>query len=277
MEIPYTEHGSTGEPLVFLHANGYPPDCYRPLLNRLSQSNRVLAMHQRPLWPNSQPTDINDWRPLSDDLLRFLDQQKIESAICIGHSMGGIATLRAALNEPERFKAIMLLDPVLFLPNFIPVWWLLYHTGLGYKLHPLVASARNRRRQFDNIDRLVKGYRRKSVFKYMDDEALRAYVEGIACQTDNGYQLCYSAEWEMRIYMTGVWRDMEIWRNLKNLSVPTLIIRGDETDTFLAATAQRVQKVNRAIQIISLEQSTHLVPLEKPQEVYSLFKDFLND
>ena len=70
----------------------------------------------------------------------------------------------------------------------------------------------------------------------MDDDALIAYVAGIACRREEeGYQLCYSADWEIRIYLTGIWRDMDIWRGLPKLKVPTLILRGAETDTFWEA------------------------------------------
>ena len=37
MIIPLLDFGGIGAELVFLHANGYPPDCYRPLLSRLAE------------------------------------------------------------------------------------------------------------------------------------------------------------------------------------------------------------------------------------------------
>ncbi len=278
MKIPSLNFGGTGEELVFLHANGYPPDCYRPLLSQLSLSYHVTAMVQRPLWPGSRPDDIDDWRPLTDDFLRFLDEHQTASLICVGHSMGGIVLLRAVLREPERFKAIALLDPVLFPPYFIAFWNLMRSLKLGRRFHPLVAGARQRRRQFDDLERLYTGYRRKSVFRYMDDESLSAYVEGIACQRDSGgYQLCYSADWEIRIYLTGIWRDMDIWRGLPKLKAPALIVRGAETDTFWARTGQRVKRKQSRVQVETLEKSTHLLPLERPVEVSTLIRSFFEE
>ncbi len=287
MTIPVHNFGGNGEKLVFLHANGYPPECYRPLLSQLAKKYHITAMVQRPLWPESKPEDIDDWRPLTDDFLAFLDAHQtahFDSAqdrplACVGHSMGGIALLRAALREPERFKAIVLLDPVLFPPNFIMAWRVLRGLKLLHRFHPLVAGARQRRREFNNLERLFKGYRRKSVFRYMDDESLRAYVEGIACQRDggNGYQLCYSAEWEIRIYLTGIWRDMDIWRGLPKLEVPTLIVRGAETDTFWERTGKLVQRKQPNVRVEALEKSTHLVPLEHPGEVSNLIQSFFEE
>lgn len=278
MSIPSLNFGGSGLELLFLHANGYPPDCYRPLFSRLINNFHVTAMVQRPLWPDSQPDDIRDWRPLTDDLLQYLDAHHSAPITCVGHSMGGIALLRAALREPERFKAIVLLDPVLFPPYFIRMWQIVFGLGLGEKVHPLINNAKNRRRQFDDLDRLFSGYRRKSVFRYMDDDSLRAYVQGIACAMDGGgYQLCYSVNWEVRIYVTGVWRDMDIWRGLPKLEVPMLIIRGAETDTFWERTGKLVKRKQPEVRVEALEKSTHLLALERPVEIAKLIQSFFEE
>ncbi len=273
--IPILDYGGQGPDLLFLHANGYPPACYRPLLEHLARDFHVQALVQRPLWDGSQPEDLRDWTPLSDDLLRYLDAHHAGPVTCVGHSLGGIVALRAALRKPQRFSSLVLLDPVLFPPYFIRFWQIVLALGLGYRLHPLIQTAQTRRRQFDDLERLYQGYRRKSVFKYFDDDALRAYVEGIACQTDSGgYQLCYSPEWEARIYVTGVWRDMDIWRGLPRLQTSTLIVRGGETDTFWEQTGDLVKRKQPQVQIETLPHSTHLLPLERPHEVYELIRTF---
>jgi len=64
--------GGVGQPLHFLHANGYPPDCYKPLLELLKTEYHVFGMLLRPLWGDAKPEAIKDWIPFSDDLLRFL-------------------------------------------------------------------------------------------------------------------------------------------------------------------------------------------------------------
>ncbi|MFA5873773.1 MAG: alpha/beta hydrolase [Anaerolineales bacterium] len=277
MSIPYFTLGDSGLPLFFLHANGYPPECYRPLITKLSEHYHVFSMRQRPLWTDSRPEEIADWHPLTDDFLRFLDEHQTGALIGVGHSLGGIVTLRAALRQPERFRALVLIDPVLFPPYIIHSWQIVRALGLGYLLHPLVRAARERRHQFDDLDRLFKGYRHKPVFRYMDDPALRAYVEGIACPGEQGYKLCYSADWEMRIYVTSVWRDMDIWHGLPGLNIPLLIIRGAETDTFWASTARRVLRKVPAAQVVTVPQASHLVPLEHPDEVYQAIQEFLQE
>ncbi|MBK8823879.1 MAG: alpha/beta hydrolase [Anaerolineales bacterium] len=275
MNIPNFDYGGEGTPLHFLHANGYPPECYKPLLELLKTQHHVFGMKLRPLWDDANIKDIDDWHPLSDDLLRFLSTGGLAPAIGVGHSIGGIVTLRAALRDPGKFRALVLFDPVLFVPSFLLMWNLIRMVGLGNKVHPKIAGALKRRRTFDNLEMVFRGYRSRDVFKYMSDESLRAYISGITKQRPGGgFELIYSPEWESHIYLTGL-RDFDLWRELPKLEVPTLIIRGAETDTFLENAANLVKKKNPKIQIETLEKSTHILPLEHPQEVFNLTQTFL--
>jgi pimeloyl-ACP methyl ester carboxylesterase len=276
--IPYTDFGGDGKNLHFLHANGYPPACYLPLIELLKSQYHVSAMHLRALWPNSDPKEIRDWRPLADDFMLYLDQQADGRSIAIGHSVGAIIALRAALRRPDYFKALILMDPVLFLPNFIALWNLAKVLGLGYKLHPLINNALKRRRKFDDLGKLFAAYRRKQIFRYFSDNSLWAYIHGMVKPSGaQEFELVYSPEWEAQIYDSGIWKDMDIWRGLPDLKIPILIIRGAETDTFAQATANRFKRIRPTTEIITIEKSTHLVPLEKPQETYQTIHAFLKE
>ncbi len=278
MDIPHFDFGGTGQPLHFLHANGYPPECYKPLLELFKTQYHVSGMLLRPLWPGSKLEDINDWHPLSDDLLRFLSESKTAPVIGVGHSIGGIVTLRAALREPERFKALILLDPVLFPPYFIALWNIARQLGLGHRVLPMITASLKRRRDFDDLDLIFRGYRSRDIFRYFTDNNLRAYISGITKpKAGGGFELVYTPEWESHIYYTGVWRDMELWRDLKNLHVPTLIIRGAETDTFWESAAQGIKRKQAKVRIEVVDRSTHLVPLERPQEVFDIIQSFLKE
>jgi pimeloyl-ACP methyl ester carboxylesterase len=277
MTIPSFDYGGTGQPLHFLHANGYPPDCYKPLLDILKTQYQVFGMLLRPLWPEANMAEIKDWHPFSDDLLRFLSAASTAPVIGVGHSIGGVVTLRAALRDPGKFRALVLLDPVLFMPSRIIAWNIVRAIGLGYKSHPKISSALKRRRIFDNLELVFRGYRAREVFKYMSDENLKTYIKGITkARAEGGFELAYSPEWESHIYLTGL-RDMDLWRGLKDLQMPTLIIRGAETDTFLEGAASLVKRKQPMVRIETLEGSTHILPMEKPREVADSMRSFLKE
>ncbi len=278
MNIPFITFGDSGLPLHFYHANGYPPQAYTPLLKNLGTHYRVHAMEARPLWPGASHAVLTDWRPLAGDLLEFLQWQCGNQAVIgVGHSVGANATLRAALYQPERFRALVLLDPVLFPPWVSVLWNLVYMARLGYRVHPLARGAMRRRRTFESREAMFDNYRRKAVFQGMDDQALWAYVDSLA-EPDNrngGVRLRYSPEWEARIYVTSVRADLEIWRGLSSLRLPILVIRGENTDTFLENTARLFQRKVPHAHITTLPDSTHLLPLERPTEVARLMRAFI--
>ncbi|MFZ5904265.1 MAG: alpha/beta fold hydrolase [Chloroflexota bacterium] len=283
--IPFTAFSNHGPPLFFLHANGYPPACYKPFLRQFTDYH-VRAMHLRPLWPGQSPDGLRDWKPLTDDFLRFLDEQNAGRVLAVGHSLGAITILRAALKNPERFRAIVLIDPVLFPPRRIIAWNIVRALGLGYKTHPLIRGTLKRRPQFDDMDQVFRAYRQREVFRFFSDESLRAYIEGILrpradggreASPIGGYELAYSPEWEARIYYTGIWRDLELWRGLRSLRVPTLFVRGAETDTFWASAADLVKRKQPAVRVETVERSTHLLPLERPEEVAKIVLSFLKE
>jgi len=275
--FPQFDYGGEGAPLHFLHANGYPPECYRPLLELLQTQHHVFGMKLRPLWPDAKIEDTNDWHPFSDDLLRFLTTGGLGPVIGVGHSIGGIGTLRAAMRDPGRFRALVLLDPVLFPPSRLIAWNIARATGIGEKVHPLIAGAKRRRRTFDDLESVFRGYRSRNIFRYVSDENLQIYIQGITKQkTDGSYELVYSPEWESHIYLTGL-RDLDLWRELPKLEISTLIIRGAETDTFLPNAANLVKQKQPKVKIETLEKSTHILPIEHPQKVFEIMNEFLKE
>ncbi len=274
--IPFFSHGHEGPVLHFAHANGYPPGAYRPLLEKLATNCRVLAMHMRPLWSPHSPESFQDWTPLSEDLAAFLDQRGLRQVIGAGHSMGATATLRLALEQPERFSALALIDPVFFPPWFIHAGRLTSRIGLLEQIHPLIKKTLRRRTDFESKEAMFENYRRKPVFQGISDSGLMAYVDSMATPLDNGtVRLSYPPAWEAQVYRTGARGDMDIWRRLGHLQPPLLVIRGENSDTFWASTGQRMLRLLPGAQVITIPNTTHLVPLEAPEQVHKLIYDFI--
>jgi pimeloyl-ACP methyl ester carboxylesterase len=278
--IPHFDINDSGPLLHFLHANGYPPACYKPMFDLLKTEYHVFGMLLRPLWDGARPEEIDDWHSFSEDLRVFLSSYIFEGkslsepVIGVGHSIGAIVTLRTALRSPGKFRALVLLDPVLHVPERLVEWRV--QRAKDPDSHPLIQRAQNRRGTFSDLDSVYKGYRKRDIFRYLSDENLRIYIEGITRKTETGYELVYSPEWESRIYFTSL-QDFDIWNNLHLLKIPALIIRGAETDTFLEDAAMLVKQKQPNIRIEELKKSTHIFPLERPKETFEIMQIFIKE
>ena len=81
-----------------------------------------------------------------------------------------------------------------------------------------------------------------------------------------------------RIYITGIWRDMDIWRgSTKARSAnPHRPWRGNRH--LLGGVPESLLNGNSpGVQVEALEKSTHLVPLERPNEVSNLIQSFFEE
>src|SRR5205823_7341123 len=134
---------------------------------------------------------------------------------------------------------------------------------------------RRRRRAFASTDEMYARYRQAPVFSRLDDRALHAYVDAAAAPRADGQgvELVFTPEWEAAIYATG---PMNLWRQLPKLSVPLLVIRGAESDTFDKGAVKALRNRLPQARLVDVPDSGHLVPLEKPVEVGQLILGFIS-
>ena len=61
-----------------------------------------------------------DFRVMSQDVLEFMDQQDLDSACLVGHSMGGKVGMQIAFDAPDRIKKLVVSDiaPVEYPPHY---------------------------------------------------------------------------------------------------------------------------------------------------------------
>jgi pimeloyl-ACP methyl ester carboxylesterase len=270
-----------GPLLLHTHANGYPPEVYRSFLAPFLDAYQTRALYLRPFWPGSDPESLRDWREFRDDFLNALPTQ-LESAggadtlIGMGHSLGAMTTLMAAIEEPDRFRALVLIEPTLF-----PRWMGFLMRGLAplhlYRyLHPLIRRTLRRKTSFPDQESMYQNYRVKAIFGKIPDEVLRDYVDGLAMlETDGSVRLKYSPAWEVQIYETGGSADRYVWNNLEKIRCPVLILRGEDSDTLAQKTLERIARSFPNGKGVTVPSVGHLLPLEEPQQVAAIILDFL--
>ncbi|GAB4579631.1 MAG: alpha/beta hydrolase [Anaerolineales bacterium] len=275
--FPYFEIRSNASApcLHFAHANGYPPQAYAPFLEALAAKFHVTAMEARPLWPGTNPREVKDWGKFVEDMLPFL-QAFSAPVIGVGHSLGGTVTLMAAIQRPELFRAVVLIDPPFYPPFFSLLWRVFFVTGLVYYVHPLVRGALKRRTLFENQEAMFRHYRAKKVFENINDQGLWAYVNSLATPwPQGGVTLRYPSPWEVRVYVTSMLRDWQTWRELRGFRLPILLLRPELSPATPDKTVRLLQRVAPQTVVRTIPNTTHLAPFESPTLVAEMLLEFL--
>jgi len=267
----WIEWGGNGPPAVFGHANGFPPETYRLLLEELGRSFSVASFAARPLWPGSDPGSAGSWRDLARDLGDELGRRRVQGALAVGHSLGSVLNVLAAAADPRRFRAMALIDPVVFTGSHMLFWGALRGLGFGHRL-PLIRGALKRRESYADLDEVRASYAGKSVFATWDQQVLDDYIDAaFVPDPAGGVRLRYPKVWEARIFEL---TPATVWRELKSLVVPMLFIRGGASDTFVAAAAARVGRELKTAEAVEVSGASHFVPMERPREVARLIIDW---
>ncbi|SFM64572.1 Pimeloyl-ACP methyl ester carboxylesterase [Pseudonocardia ammonioxydans] len=124
VELAVTSFGGTGRPIVLLHGLMSCAESWRPRAAALSGHGRVLAPdargHGRSGRPDGAAPAPHGWSPhrLAADVVELLE--RTGPATLVGHSMGGISALLAAVRCPELVRALVVEDSPLDLTGVPP-------------------------------------------------------------------------------------------------------------------------------------------------------------
>ncbi|MFV0277917.1 MAG: alpha/beta fold hydrolase [Parahaliea sp.] len=264
--------GGSGARLVFAHANGYPPGCYRQLLEPLTTRFQVMGYRHRPLWPESAqqaaPTRAN-WQRFASDLIDTLEGCAEGSPVwMMGHSLGGVVSMLAAVRKPRLFRGVVLLDPV-FMPSRRALSLALM-PNRALRQIPLVRKTLGRPAQFADHQAMFDFHRGKRAFAGMSDEALWHYVHAGSRATAAGVELAWSPAWEAAVYSSVPL----VWLRLPRLRLPTLGLRGEHSDILGEAIMRRWARLQPAAELHTCP-GGHLFPLEYPRDTAARVLDFL--
>ncbi|MEL6824080.1 MAG: alpha/beta hydrolase [Calditrichota bacterium] len=271
-DIPFLTFGSGKETIHFAHANAYPPGSYRELLTKLGENHSVLASKARPLWQESPSAKDTSWTVFADDLIRFLDNKQLSGIIGIGHSLGAVMTLIAAIKRPDLFRKIILLEPVLLHRN---LYWLTGIIPLKMRrlIVPPIQIAEKRRNFWQSKEEAFKSFRTKKVFSKFSDTALKNYITAGLTKTEGGFKLIFSPEWEARVYAMAY----SSWKIYGHLSIPSLSIRAEETNAIYKTAWPEWKKLRPEAEYLTMQNTTHLLPLEVPNELSTILHQFIQN
>ena len=109
MKLFFRKYGESGPPLIIVHGLYGSGDNWVTIARELAEKFEVYVVDQRN-HGQSPHSETHDYPAMREDLREFMDDQGIERAVFIGHSMGGKTIMSFAVEWPERVASLISVD-----------------------------------------------------------------------------------------------------------------------------------------------------------------------
>lgn len=244
--------------LLFAHATGFCGACWRPVRSGLGGFPSTI-FDFRGHGSSHSDRDRRSWWEMAQDVLAVADRistgsEDAPALVGIGHSMGGAALVMAELLNPGTFSAFVLVEPIIYGPPFV-----------RDPNHPLVGLALKRRDTFDSSDAVRAAYGEKLPFSAWHPDALDGYVSGGFVEEGQAARLACRPRSEAEVFTAaGI---HSAWERLSEVSVPTTILYGADTDTYQPGHAETLATRFQDASALAVEGTGHFLPMERPEVV----------
>lgn len=264
--VHYKEFGEGDRTIILLHGFGASTFSWREVTGPLSQSFRVIT-YDRPAFGLTERPMPGDWTGRSpystasqaQMIIDMMDQLGVNQAVLVGNSAGGTVATTAALAYPERVSALVLVDAAVYTSGGVPSW-----------LNPLLSLP-----QVDHLGPLlVRSIARKG------DDFLRSAWHDPALLSEAvyaGYHLPLQAEnWDRGLWeLTKTYQANDLPVQLKNLTMPVLVITGDDDRIIPTADSLRLAQEIPGAQLAVMPACGHVPQEECPQDFLDAVIPFL--
>ncbi len=265
----FNEFDGKGARAHLAPANGFPPQVYAPLIAALNGLFHVRALVPLAMRASSPPPPDLTWHVLADEMGQRLGEAGMDGLVAIGHSLGGVMSILAAIRYPSLFRALILMDPVIFPPHILLYLRVMRLLRQGERF-PLVQAARRRRRVFPSREDAARRYRNHRFFQNWHPDAFQAYVRyGLRDRADGQVELAYNPDWEAAIFASV---PTDIWRWVPRLRLPVLLLYGERSDTFRPGALKRLRRIWPHAIFIPVPDAGHMFPMEHPEQTAQLIK-----
>jgi pimeloyl-ACP methyl ester carboxylesterase len=260
----------SGPLLHFVHGNGFCGGVYWPFLRALRRDGYGLFCHDFEAHGASDaPARFSGPRRLIERIPQVMDDQELGDGplIGVGHSYGAALTLRVAAAQPERFRALVLLDPIT-MPTSV---WLGVKLVSALRRNGIAEGARRRRDRWTSRGEVLTRLRGRGIYKGWTDEALACFVDhATRDDTDGSRVLCCPKSIEAEIFE----QPMYAWHAYPRIRVPTLFLYGRASYPFIPWAARKAQRANPRVEVRTTA-GGHCFMQEDPDGAAAIVRDFL--
>ncbi|MDG4658277.1 alpha/beta hydrolase [Ectobacillus antri] len=230
---------------------------YRRLIPLLAQKGTVIALDLPPFGKSEKSTRFTySYRNLANLVIQLIEHLELKKVILVGHSMGGQISLYVShLREDLVDKTVLLCsssyltkaNPSLIYSSYLPFFYLYVKNWLVRKgvLHNLLNVVHDA----ELIDEeMMEGY----AAPFYDDRIFQALTRMIRDREGDLPSL-----------------------DLKQIKTPSLLIWGEEDRVVPIDVGRRLHQDLENSRFISYKKTGHLLPEEKPFDVYENIIEFV--
>jgi len=260
------KHSGTGEPgFVLLHGFGASTFSWREVLPTFAAWGSTVAFDRPGFGLTERPLAWKGPNPYAPEAqvaftVGLMDRLGIERAILVGHSAGGGIALLTALTYPDRVAALVLVAPATGGSGPIPSWLRpLLATPQARRLGPLLV----RRIRTRGPDILSQSWHDPSL---LTPEVIVGYEKALRAQ-----------DWDRALWeVTLAARPAEVASRLGWISVPTLVVTGDDDQIIPAERSREIAARIPGAELVVLASCGHLPHEERPAEFLDAVQLFLS-
>ena len=244
-----------GKPLLILHGFLGMLDNWKTLGGQYAEAGFEVHLidqrnHGKSFWSDDFNYDL-----LSDDLGRYMDAKGLESALLLGHSMGGKTAMQFACDRPDRVTKLLVAD---IGPKFYPP----HHQPIINALNSLDADALTSRSKAD-----------AALKKHLPHQGTRQFLLKNLYWIEKG-RLAF------RCNLAVLGQKMEeIGENIgatDSYPGPTLFLRGDRSEYIAPTELSDFKKHFPKARMGSVENAGHWLHAENPKQFFKKSVEFLS-
>ena len=256
MNLFFRQTGTTGQPLLILHGIFGSSDNWLTISKSIAEQGfAVYALDQRN--HGRSPHDAAfDYEHLAADLRGFIQQQNLHKPILLGHSMGGKTVMQYAMNYPETFSKLVIVD---IAPKFYPV----HHHEILKGLAAIPLQTLKSRPEADEI-----------LSRYEPNLGVRQFLLKNLYRSETG-----GFAW--RINLPVIERHIQLvgneLANQRAVSEPTLFVRGENSNYVLDDDIPAILALFPNATIDTVAGAGHWVQAEQPEGFMDSLMRFLQE
>jgi pimeloyl-ACP methyl ester carboxylesterase len=265
LKLHYQEWGSPGNPAVLmLHGFGVSGHMFDEFAERVQDRYRLIALDQR-------GHGDSDWSEAGDysreafvaDVEGFRQALGLDHFVLVGHSMGGLNAVSYTVTHPGRVSSLILVDvgPEAAKEGVDNI--VRFTRGpdeLEFEQFVELAHRFNQRRTIENIRE-----RMRHRLKPAGDGKWTWKFDSRFRKEDNGLRIGSQLS------------NDETWKLYRDVPVPTLLVRGEESDVLTQEVAERCVREMQRARLVLVKGAGHSVPGDSPDDFTAAVTTFLDD